>query len=119
MKRQLAFILARAQTPIDWVQEQPQDYSDPEEEMPEDLLECLSNTRLSAHFRAFGKEVGAEEAKTLEEVYKTHLEPTREFLFVEHVRYYEGCANGFCGYWHAGTTTTVDSARANLAGTLG
>lgn len=77
MKRQLAFILARAQTPIDWVQEQPQDYSDPEEEMPEDLLECLSNTRLSAHFRAFGKEVGAEEARSLEEVYKTHLEPAR------------------------------------------
>lgn len=85
MKRQLAFILARAQTPIDWVQEQPQDYSDPEEEMPEDLLECLSNTRLSAHFRAFGKEVGAEEARSLEEVYKTHLEPTREFLFVQRI----------------------------------
>ncbi|KAG8761601.1 proteasome regulatory particle base subunit [Ceratobasidium sp. 428] len=92
MKRQLAFILARAQVPIDWVQEQSEDETDPEE-MPEDLLECLSNTKLSAHFRAFGKEVGAEEARTLEEVYKTHLEPAR-------------------------TTTSVDSARANLAGTF-
>ncbi|KAG8746262.1 proteasome regulatory particle base subunit [Ceratobasidium sp. 414] len=92
MKRQLAFILARAQVPIDWVQVQHEDETDPEE-MPEDLLDCLSNTRLSAHFRAFGKEVGAEEARTLEEVYKTHLEPTR-------------------------TTTAVDSARANLAGTF-
>lgn len=78
MKRQLAFILARAQTPIDWVLE----YSDNPEDvelvgMPEDLLECLSNTRLSTHFKAFGKEVGAEEAKTLEEVYKSHLEPAR------------------------------------------
>lgn len=81
MKRQLAFILARAQVPIDWVQEQLEIESDPEE-LPEDLLECLSNTKLSAHFRAFGKEVGAEEAKTLEEVYKTHLEPARTYHFL-------------------------------------
>jgi hypothetical protein len=81
MKRQLAFILARAQTPIDWVQElsEDEDETDPVE-MPEDLLECLSNTKLSAHFKAFGKEVGAEEAKTLEEVYKSHLEPARRFI---------------------------------------
>ncbi|KDN45708.1 hypothetical protein RSAG8_04792, partial [Rhizoctonia solani AG-8 WAC10335] len=63
MKRQLAYILARAQTPIDWVQEQSEDENEMDPvEMPEDLLECLSNTKLSAHFKAFGKEVGAEEA---------------------------------------------------------
>jgi 26S proteasome regulatory subunit N1 len=113
MKRQLALILARAQTPIDWVQVQLEDETDPEE-MPEDLLECLSNTKLSAHFRAFGKEVGAEEARTLEEVYKTHLEPTRMFslLFVSVVFV------DWDSFDRAGTTTTVDSARANLAGTF-
>ncbi|CAE6540545.1 unnamed protein product [Rhizoctonia solani] len=94
MQRQLAYILARAQTPIDWVQEQSEDEDEMDPvEMAEDLLECLSNTKLSAHFKAFGKEVGAEEARTLEEVYKSHLEPSR-------------------------STTTVDSARANLAGTF-
>jgi 26S proteasome regulatory subunit N1 len=80
MKRQLAYILARAQTPIDWVQEQSEDENEMDPvEMPEDLLECLSNTKLSSHFKAFGKEVGAEEARTLEEVYKSHLEPARKF----------------------------------------
>ena len=98
MKRQLAFILARAQTPIDWVQEQPQDYSDPEEEMPEDLVECLSNTRLSAHFKAFGKEVGAEEARSLEEVYKTHLEPAREFPSCIIISFEGQGTDGFDGY---------------------
>lgn len=70
MKRQLAFILARAQVPKEWV------FPDESEEIPEDLLDCLGNVKLSEHFRAFGKELGVEDAKSLEDVYKSHLENT-------------------------------------------
>ncbi|KAJ3729702.1 armadillo-type protein [Lentinula raphanica] len=93
MKRQLAFILARAQIPIEWLQADSAD-GEEEEEFPQDLLECLSNTRLSSSFREFGKEMGVSEAKSLEDVYKTHLENTRA------------------------STSNVDSARGNLAGTF-
>ncbi|KAJ7234630.1 armadillo-type protein [Mycena haematopus] len=98
MKRQLAFLLARAQTPIEWLRapsDNPDEEIDIEDEFPEDLRECLSNTRLSTHFRAFGKELGVTDPKSLEDVYKTHLENTRP----------NALAN-------------VDSARGNLAGTF-
>lgn len=78
MKRQLAFILARAQIPLEWLQ--PPDAegdTDFQDQLPEDLLECLSNNRLSTHFREFGKEVGVGDARSLEDVYKSHLENTR------------------------------------------
>ncbi|KAH9477972.1 26S proteasome regulatory subunit rpn-1 [Psilocybe cubensis] len=90
MKRQLAFIIARSQLPIEWL-------SPPGEEIEfeSDLQDCLYNTKLSEHFRAFGKEVGVEEAKSLEDVYKSHLENTR-----------------------SGTSANIDSARGNLAGTF-
>ena len=81
MKRQLAFLLARAGVPIEYLSA-PVESSDAEEEeeeeLPEDLLECLSNSKLSSHFREFGKEVGVGDAKGLEDVYKSHLENTRE-----------------------------------------
>ncbi|KAJ7627594.1 armadillo-type protein [Mycena polygramma] len=98
MKRQLAFLLARAQTPIEWLRapsENPDEEIDIEDEFPEDLRECLSNTRLSSHFRDFGKELGVTDPKSLEDVYKTHLENTRP-----------------------NTLANVDSARGNLAGTF-
>jgi 26S proteasome regulatory subunit N1 len=87
MKQQLAFLLARAQIPLEWLQSEG-------EELPEELLDCLSNSRLSSHFRDFGKELGVAEAKSLEDVYKSHLENTRP------------------------THPNVDSAKANLAGTF-
>ncbi|KAI0635261.1 26S proteasome regulatory complex non-ATPase subcomplex Rpn1 subunit [Trametes polyzona] len=94
MKKQLAFILARAQVPKEWLDEPSEDgMDDGESELPEDLLECLSNTRLSSQFKEFGKELNVLEPKSLEDVYKSHLENTRP-------------------------TTTVDSAKANLAGTF-
>ena len=101
MKRQLAFLLARAQVPVEWLQPPIDEDSDADddadfaEELPEDLLECLSNSKLSQHFREFGKEVGVADAKSLEDVYKSHLENTR-----------------------TGTSANVDSARGNLAGTF-
>ncbi|KAI0053215.1 26S proteasome regulatory complex non-ATPase subcomplex Rpn1 subunit [Auriscalpium vulgare] len=96
MKRQLAFILARAQVPIQWLQFSSIDDDGDEvlEDLPDDLQEILFNTQLSRHFKSFGKEVGVEEAKSLEDVYKAHLETTRS------------------------TASSVDSARGNLAGTF-
>ncbi|KAJ7755237.1 hypothetical protein B0H16DRAFT_1722445 [Mycena metata] len=101
MKRQLAFLLARAQTPVEWLRtpsEEPEEADtevDVMEEFPEDLRKCLSNTRMSSLFRDFGKELGVTDPKSLEDVYKTHLENTRP----------NALAN-------------VDSARGNLAGTF-
>ncbi|KAJ7121412.1 hypothetical protein C8R44DRAFT_919755 [Mycena epipterygia] len=79
MKRQLAFLLARAQIPIEWLRApsaNPDEEIDIEDEFPEDLRECLSNTRMSTHFREFGKELGAADPKSLGDVYKAHLENT-------------------------------------------
>jgi 26S proteasome regulatory subunit N1 len=92
MKRQLALILARAQTPLEWLQVINKD-DDTAEELPEDIVECLSNSRLSTQFKEFGKELGVLDPKSLEDVYKSHLENAR-------------------------TTSNVDSARGNLASTF-
>ncbi|KAF9041306.1 armadillo-type protein [Panaeolus papilionaceus] len=94
MKRQLAFIIARAQVPVEWLQ-LPTDEDEEEEEVPSDLLDCLYNSKLSHHFREFGKELGVLDPKSLEDVYKSHLENTRP-----------------------GISSNVDSARGNLAGTF-
>ncbi|KAI0674418.1 armadillo-type protein [Trametes maxima] len=93
MKKQLAFLLARAQVPKEWLETNEDGMDDGESELPEDLLDALSNTRLSTQFKEFGKELNVLEPKSLEDVYKSHLENTR-------------------------STTNVDSAKANLAGTF-
>ena len=77
MKKQLAFILARAQVPKEWLEAPSENDMDVgESELPEELLDCLSNTRLSAQFKEFGKELNVLEPKSLEDVYKSHLENT-------------------------------------------
>lgn len=63
MKRQLAYILARQQVSV-----QTDD---------EAILEILGNTKLSQHFMTFGKELNVVEPKSLEDIYKSHLEETR------------------------------------------
>jgi hypothetical protein len=66
MKLQLAFILARTQIPLEWLQ--PPSKGDAEIATDEELfddLECLYNTKLIAHFRDFGKELSVAEAKSL------------------------------------------------------
>ena len=115
MKIQLAFLLGRAQIPIAWLRESidaleaeensqeematdetPDAEGEPKTSSPSlsaQLLECFGNVNMSTHFREYGKELGVIEPKSLEDVYKTHLENTR-------------------------TATNVDSARANLAGTF-
>jgi 26S proteasome regulatory subunit N1 len=89
MKKQLAFMIGRAGIPLDWVIGEG-------DESDEELVEVLCNTKLSSYFRAFGKDVGALEPKSLEDIYKSHLEQTRL----------------------PSTSAGGDSARANLAGTF-
>jgi 26S proteasome regulatory subunit N1 len=91
MKRQLAYIIGRAGIPLEWVV----DTSDDAEPLEEDLMECLCNTKVSSYFRAFGTDVGALDPRSLEDIYKTHLEQNR-----------------------LASSTGGDSARANLAGTF-
>ena len=80
MKRQLAFLIARAQVPIEWIHPTAgTEDDDIEVELEPDLQDCLFNTRLSPFFREFGKELGVEDAKSLEDVYKSHLENTSEY----------------------------------------
>lgn len=63
--------------PMEWAltEEEQQDFDtiDPA------LLVCLCNSRLSEHFKAFGKELGISEPKSLEDVYKSHLDINRTF----------------------------------------
>ena len=80
LKRQLAYILARSQISV--------------ETEDEALVEALNNTKLGEHFREFGKTLNLTEPKSLEDVYKTHLEVSRP-----------GAA-------------AIESARQNLAGTF-
>lgn len=89
MKKQLAFMLGRQQIPVEWLQDEDNPMAD------YDVLDCLFNTHLSSHLIEFGKELGVAEPRSLEEVYKSHLEDTRSTL-----------------------GSTVDSARGNLASTF-
>ncbi|KAN0065699.1 proteasome regulatory particle base subunit [Thecaphora frezii] len=89
MRKQLAFMLGRQQVPIEWLQDEEDPITDYE------LLDCIYNTHLSTHFIDFGKELSVYEPKSLEDIYKSHLENSRTSL-----------------------STTVDSARGNLASTF-
>ncbi|KAF2467631.1 26S proteasome non-ATPase-like protein regulatory subunit 2 [Lindgomyces ingoldianus] len=80
IQRQMAFLCARQRIWFDVYDDDPE------------LLECLSNTKLSDHFKALGKELNILDPKTPDDIYKTHLESSRT----------------------AGLTNT-DSARHNLA----
>jgi 26S proteasome regulatory subunit N1 len=80
MQKQLAYILARQQIPLEGVED-------------DELLEILNNAKLSDHFKEFGKTLSLSEPRSLEDIYKSHLETTRG-------------------------STNVDSARQNLAGTF-
>ena len=86
MKKQLAFLLARAQIPLQWVgvgdsAEEPSGEYGPPVELDQDILDILYNTELLPHFRAFGKELSVEEPRSLEDIYKSHLENTSTQIY--------------------------------------
>jgi 26S proteasome regulatory subunit N1 len=80
LKKQLAFLLARNQIWLDLVEDSPQ------------IDDAIRNLSLSTHFNRLITELSVKEAKSPEDVYKSHLENTRP-----------------------GLTGGVDSARMNLA----
>lgn len=86
MKKQLAYILARQQ------------FHGVDEDLADDevLTEILGNVKLSEHFQYFGKELNLVEPRSLEDIYKSHLENTRA----------------------GASAAAVDSAKQNLAGTF-
>jgi len=84
VQKQLAFMLGRHQFYLE-LPEEREDY--------DDLTEIMSNSHLNNHFLNLGRELDIMEAKTPDDVYKTHLDNVRP---------------AFGG-------GTVDSARQNLA----
>ncbi|PWN27804.1 putative RPN1-26S proteasome regulatory subunit [Jaminaea rosea] len=87
MKKQLALLLGRQQVPIEWLQA-----SEDEPLQDQELIDCIFNTKLSENFIQFGKELSVYEPRSLEDIYKSHLESGRQLL-----------------------GPSVDSARGNLA----
>ncbi|GIL54030.1 hypothetical protein Vafri_9585 [Volvox africanus] len=92
-KKQLGYLLARHGFALN-LEEGPAAVED--DNLREALREIISNSKLSEHFLALGRDLDVMEAKTPDDVYKTHLT--------------EGRAP-------AGAAA-VDSARANLAATF-
>ncbi|KAF9881588.1 26s proteasome regulatory subunit rpn-1 [Colletotrichum karsti] len=82
LKKQLAFLIARQRIAMD-VQTDDGDNA---------IVECLSNLKLSDHFKSLGKELNILDPKTTEDIYKSHLESSR-----------------------VAGMTNLDSARHNLA----
>ena len=87
LKRQMALLVARQQIWLELPEEGTED-----QESDQELVECLSNTKLPEHFKSLGKELNILDPKMPEDIYKSHLESSRT----------------------AGLTN-VDSARHNLA----
>jgi 26S proteasome regulatory subunit N1 len=80
MKKQLSYFLARSQIPLHWVhtaEGTELEGEGPAPELSEDVLVCLGNSKLSTHFRAFGKAVGVYDPRAVEDIYKSHLENSR------------------------------------------
>lgn len=82
LRKQLAFLIARQRIELDGE----------DEDRDQELTECLSNLKLSDHFKSLGKELNILDPKTTEDIYKSHLESSR-----------------------VAGMTNLDSARHNLA----
>ncbi|KAG5943175.1 proteasome regulatory particle base subunit [Claviceps monticola] len=68
LKKQLAFLVARQRILLDL----PESTDDEQE-----IAECVSNLKLSDHFKALGRELNLLDPKTTEDIYKSHLESSR------------------------------------------
>lgn len=68
LKKQMALLIARQQIWLDIP-------SDAEED--QELVECLSNTKLPDHFKSLAKELNILDPKMPEDIYKSHLESSR------------------------------------------
>jgi len=92
-RRQLAFMLARQQIVLD-LDELLEDEEDIDDEEIEKLKDYMRNTKLNESFLALARELDIMEAKTPEDIYKSHLDGGNR------------------------AAANVDSAKANLASTF-
>ncbi|MEW5318423.1 MAG: hypothetical protein WDW38_009646 [Sanguina aurantia] len=92
-KKQLGYLLARHGLALD-LEDGPAAVAD--ESLRESLREICSNSKLSEHFLALGRDLDVMEAKVPEDVYKSHLTEGRS----------------------AAGAAAIDSARINLASTF-
>jgi len=93
MKKQMAFMLARARIRLG--ENVDVDAGEEEEEEQNKLSNIIGNAKLSSHFTYLAKELDCLEPKTPEDIYKSHLTETRSSL-----------------------NQNIDSARQNLASTF-
>ncbi|PHH74014.1 hypothetical protein CDD80_3417 [Ophiocordyceps camponoti-rufipedis] len=84
LKKQLAFLVARQRINLICHPENCED--------DQVITECMSNIRLAEHFRSLARELNIMEPKSIEDIYKSHLESSR-----------------------VAGMTNLDSARHNLA----
>lgn len=84
MQKQIAFLLARQQIPI-----QIED---------EEIQEILNNTNLTKHFIALAKELDVIEPKTPEDIYKSHLENIRKTLTISFILTPDSKFRYYCHY---------------------
>lgn len=68
LKKQMAFLIARQQIWLD---------VPTETEEEQEIADCLNNIKMPDHFKALGKELNILEPKSIEDIYKSHLESTR------------------------------------------
>jgi len=95
VQKQLAFILARQHVFLPLTEMDSAAESGLTDDEQDELVEIMSNSTLSQNFHKLGQELDIMEAKTPDDVYKTHLENTRP------------------GYGPSGSQ--VESARMSLA----
>lgn len=89
MRLQLAHMLGRQQVPLEWLQDEGDAITD------QATLDSLFNVNLAKNVQYFAQELGVMDAKSLEDIYKSHLDTTRPTM-----------------------SSAVDSARGNLASTF-
>lgn len=92
LKKQMCFLLGRHRVNLDYSEED------------ETLNDIISNVQLSEQFLSLARDLDVMEAKTPEDIYKSHLAETGGFVRNSHRR--------------DGGSSHVDSARANLASTF-
>lgn len=99
MKKQMCLLLARHRVNFE-LEENDNDNDDNEEDIDE-LNDLIGNAQLSEHFLKLAQDLDVMDAKTPEDIYKSHLAEIGGFSRARR----DGSAN-------------VDSARANLASTF-
>jgi 26S proteasome regulatory subunit N1 len=104
MRKQMSLLLARHRSSYVYDLEQQEDETMDEADDGEELKELMGNALLSEHFLKVAQDLDVVDAKTPEDIYKSHLAETGGF--------------SRSSSRNNGGGAQVDSARANLASTF-